>query len=70
MKQRHLLLALAVGACVATLAACKKDEPAADTAGVPTAPQGETADQFIARVNDEFKKMYPELTAAQWLSST
>jgi len=70
VKHRHLLLALAIGAGIATLAACKKDEPAADTAAAPAAPQGETADQFIARVNDEFKKMYPELTAAQWLSST
>src|SRR5690606_32007665 len=69
VKHRHLLLALAVGASIATLAACKRDEPAADTAA-PAVPKGETADQFIARVNDEFKKMYPELTAAQWLSST
>ncbi|PPJ42217.1 MULTISPECIES: M2 family metallopeptidase [unclassified Pseudoxanthomonas] len=70
MKHRHLLLALAIGAGVATLAACKKDEPATDSAAVPAAPKGETADEFVARVNDEFKKMYPELTAAQWLSST
>ena len=70
MKHRHLLLALAIGAGLATLAACKKDEPATDSAAVPAAPKGETADQFVARVNDEFKKMYPEMTAAQWLSST
>lgn len=70
MKHRHLLLALAIGAGLATLAACKKDEPATDSAATPAAPQGETADQFIARVNDEYKKMYPEMTAAQWLSST
>jgi peptidyl-dipeptidase A len=70
VKHRHLLLALAVGVGIATLAACKKDEPAAYTAAAPAAPKGETADQFIARVNDELKKMYPELTAAQWLSST
>ena len=70
MKLRHLLLALAIGAGLVTLAACKKDEPATDSAATPAAPKGETADQFIARVNDEFKKMYPELTAAQWLSST
>lgn len=70
MKHRHLLLALAIGAGLATLAACKKDEPATDSAAPPAAPQGETADQFIARVNDEYKKMYPEMTAAQWLSST
>lgn len=70
MKYRHLLLALAIGAGLVTLAACKKDEPATDSAATPAAPKGETADQFIARVNDEFKKMYPEMTAAQWLSST
>ncbi|WP_448666781.1 M2 family metallopeptidase [Pseudoxanthomonas mexicana] len=70
MKHRHLLLALAIGAGLVTLAACKKDEPAPDSAATPAAPKGETADQFIARVNDEFKKMYPEMTAAQWLSST
>ena len=69
MKQRHLLLALAVGACVAALAACKKDQPA-DQAAPASAPQGESADQFIARVNDEYRKMYPELTASQWLSNT
>lgn len=70
MKHRHLLLALAIGAGLVTLAACKKNEPATDSAATPAAPKGETADQFIARVNDEFKKMYPEMTAAQWLSST
>jgi peptidyl-dipeptidase A len=70
VKHRHLLLALAIGAGLVTLAACKKDEPATDSAATPAAPKGETADQFIARVNDEFKKMYPEMTAAQWLSST
>jgi peptidyl-dipeptidase A len=70
VKHRHLLLALAIGAGLATLAACKKDEPATDSAATPAAPQGETADQFIARVNDEYNEMYPEMTAAQWLSST
>ena len=70
MKQRHLLLALAIGASL-SLAACKKEPtPAVDTAATPGAVQGETADQFIARVNEEYRKMYPELTAAQWLSST
>jgi peptidyl-dipeptidase A len=72
VKQRHLLLALAVSACVLSLSACKKDAeapaPTATAASVDT--KGETADQFIARVNDEYRKMYPELTAAQWLSST
>ena len=72
MKQRHLLLALAVSACVLSLSACKKDGEAPTQAATPApaATKGETADQFIARVNDEYRKMYPELTAAQWLSST
>ncbi|WP_454831664.1 M2 family metallopeptidase [Pseudoxanthomonas wuyuanensis] len=70
MKQRHLLLALAIGACVITLAACKKEPSPADTAATSAVPKGETADEFVARVNDEFRAMYPELTAAQWLSST
>ncbi|MEO8367560.1 MAG: M2 family metallopeptidase, partial [Pseudoxanthomonas sp.] len=70
MKQRHLLLALAVGTCVITLAGCRKEpgEPAGSAA--QTAPQGENADQFIARVNEEIRKSYPEISSAQWLSST
>ena len=38
MKLRHLLLALAIGAGLVTLAACKKDEPATDSAATPAAP--------------------------------
>ena len=70
MKQRHLLLALAIGACVISLSACKKEPAETATSAAPAAPKGETADQFIARVNKELRAMYPELTAAQWLSST
>ncbi len=71
MSQRHLLLSLAVAASLLSLSACKKEPtPATGTATTATAPAGETADQFVARVNDEYRKMYPELTAAQWLSST
>ncbi len=71
MKPRHLLLAVAVTAGVLAVAGCKK--PAEETpghAGVAPAPKGETADQFVARVNAEMKKGYPELASAQWLSST
>ncbi|WP_149195007.1 M2 family metallopeptidase [Luteimonas suaedae] len=65
MTYRKLcLLALVAGLA---LSACKRD--AAPAAG-PTVPEDETADQFIARVNDEIREMYPELTASQWLSST
>ena len=69
MKQRHLLLALAIGASVLALSACNKDE-SGDAAAPAAAPKGETADQFIARVNQELRKMYPEITASQWLSNT
>ena len=69
MKPRHLLLAIAVAAGLLALSACKK-EPAAETAGVPAPPQGESADEFIARVNDEYRAMYAELSSAQWLSQT
>src|SRR5678815_4056704 len=70
---RHLLLALASTAALITLAACGK-KPAEPTAPPGTIvvqpPEGETADQFVARVNDEYRRDYPELTSAQWLSST
>jgi len=72
VNHRHLLLAAAVGVAVLSLAACKKE--AAPDAAKPTtttaAAPAESADQFIARVNAEYKAMYPELTSAQWLSST
>lgn len=68
MKPVRALLALSIVAVVA-LGGCKKEPtPAAD--GTAQGPEGETADQFIARVNAEYKAMYPELSAAQWLSST
>ena len=56
MNKRHLLLPLAVAAGLLTLSACKKEatpEAAAPgTAAVP-AKGGETADEFVARVNAE-----------------
>ena len=69
MKLRPALLALAIVGSLG-LAACKRDAAAPVATGVAPAPAGETADQFIARVNDEFRKSYSELTSAQWLSST
>ncbi|MDF2817700.1 MAG: peptidase [Stenotrophomonas rhizophila] len=70
MNHRPLLLALAVGAAALTLAACQKESsPTTAPAAGTTAPT-ETADQFIARVNAEYKALYPEMTSAQWLSST
>ncbi|UNK50499.1 M2 family metallopeptidase [Lysobacter sp. S4-A87] len=73
MKPVRALLALGITAAVIGLAGCKKEPtPATTTTGgtAATAPAGETADQFIARVNDEYRKLFPEMTAAQWLSST
>jgi Oligoendopeptidase F len=70
VKHRHLLLPLAIAAGVLSLSACRK-EPAAEAPAAPAAARsGETADQFVARVNDEIRAMYPEISAAQWLSST
>ena len=68
MKLRPALLALAIAGSLG-LAACKR-EPAATAAAGAAPPAGETADQFIARVNDEYRKSYAELTSAQWLSNT
>ena len=51
MKHRHLLLASAIAAATLALAACKKEAaPGTDTAS-SSAPAGETADQFVARIN-------------------
>ena len=72
-KPRHALLALAVVAGVLSFAACKRTPTPAETApsaAVKPAPANETADQFIARVNEEFRATYAELSAAQWVSST
>jgi peptidyl-dipeptidase A len=68
VKLRPALLALAIVGSLG-LAACKRDTttPAA-TGAAP--PAGETADQFIARVNQEYRKSFTELTSAQWLSNT
>src|SRR5690606_7248834 len=74
VNHRHALLVLAIGASLA-LSACKREPtPASDDTAAATSagavPADETADAFVARVNAELKAMYPEMTAAQWLSST
>ncbi|WP_305805408.1 M2 family metallopeptidase [Stenotrophomonas sp. YIM B06876] len=70
MNHRHLLLAVAVGAAVLSLSACKKQASPEAAVSAPKSAPAESADQFIARVNAEYKAMYPEMTSAQWLSST
>jgi len=67
---RHALLALAVAASLLSLSACKKEEPAPTAPGAAVIPEGETADQFVARINEEYKAISTELNRAQWLAST
>ncbi|UNU00790.1 M2 family metallopeptidase [Xanthomonas translucens] len=70
MNHRPLLLALCIGASVLALSACRKEASTeTDTAPAPAAP-GESADQFVARINEEYRALLPELTSAQWLSIT
>jgi peptidyl-dipeptidase A len=73
VKLRHPLLALAIGAALLGLSGCRDDapKPDADTSAAATdAAADKDADAFVARVNAEMREVYPELTAAQWLSST
>ncbi len=71
MTTRHALLALAV-AGVLSITACERMPTEAGAGGGLSQADldRETADEFIVRVNAELMAMYPELTAAQWLSST
>ena len=67
---------VAIAACLLALAGCTQSPSprGAATAARPPAPEPararESADQFVARVNTEYRAMYPELTASQWISST
>ncbi len=69
MKHRHLLLPLAIAAGVLSLSACKKEASPGET-GASGKAGTETADEFVARINAEFKADMPEQTSAQWLSQT
>ncbi len=66
MIPQRAFLALAISTSLLVLAGCK---PATDKTSA-TANANETADQFIARVNDTQKKMTPEITSASWLAAT
>jgi peptidyl-dipeptidase A len=69
VKPRHALFAALLAAL--SLAACTRTpSPSAEKPATGEAHADETADQFIARVNAEFRASYAELSAAQWLSST
>ena len=66
MKAKRALLALAISAAVLGTAgyAIGQTRAAADTAA------NETADQFVARVNQTIKDLTPEITSASWLAAT
>jgi peptidyl-dipeptidase A len=70
VNHRHLLLAVAIGTAMLWLSACRQSPPSPDQAPVTQAAPGESADQFVARINAEYRADYPEMTSAQWLSST
>ncbi len=69
MKPRHLVFATAACLSLAGLSGCGSDQPATPD-GVPPAPKGETAEEFVERINTGLRAQSPELNAAQWLSST
>ncbi|MES2682805.1 MAG: M2 family metallopeptidase, partial [Pseudomonadota bacterium] len=71
MSSFHRLLIPA--AAMLLLAACGKSEapataPAAE-APVASSPTALQADMFIAKYNDDYRKMYPDVVAAQWVQS-
>src|SRR5690606_12632675 len=72
VKPRIALLAVAIAGALAFVAGCRRE--AAPDAAAPgaasRAPAGETADEFVARVNKEVRELSTELNSAQWLSST
>ena len=72
MTPRTTLLTLAIGASLLALSACDRSTPKPDGATGTTAPAeaDQDADALVARVNREYKAGYPEITAAQWVSST
>ncbi len=71
MKPRIALLALAVAGSLAITGCKREPTPPSAAPGAPAAaPAGETADEFVARVNIEFRAISAELNSAQWLSNT
>ena len=69
LRPRHLAGAALV-ACMLVVAGCKRTPTPPTTASGKPIPADETAEQFIARVNQEMRDVYVELSAAQWISST
>ncbi|WP_045761577.1 M2 family metallopeptidase, partial [Xanthomonas albilineans] len=70
MNHRHPLLGLCIAASLLFLSACRKDAAPENVAPATPHAIGESADQFVARINEQYRKQLPELTTAQWLSAT
>jgi peptidyl-dipeptidase A len=84
VNTKRAVLALAITAGLLILAGCNTADDSNSaapanasgaTAGTSartaaTGPESETADQFVARVNETIKEMTPELTSAAWLGAT
>ena len=78
MNSQRALLALAISAGLLVLGGCKSENPPAAGTAAPTdatataaAPaQGESADEFVTRVNKTLKDLTPEITSAAWLGAT
>ena len=67
MSTFHRLLIPA--AAMLLLAACGKKEEAATSTAASGSVTAADADAFIAQYNDDFRKMYPDVVAAQWVQS-
>ncbi|MCX7562898.1 M2 family metallopeptidase [Xanthomonadaceae bacterium XH05] len=68
MSHRHLL-GVAVSAALLGLIACGSEHPASTPPTSSQAP-AESAEAFIARINQTLEESTPEMTSAMWLSST
>ncbi|HRQ35476.1 MAG TPA: M2 family metallopeptidase [Chiayiivirga sp.] len=69
MTPVRTLLGTAIAATLLTLTACGS-APENEAAKTPAAAPAESADAFIARANRSIEEVTPEITSAQWLSST
>ncbi|MDH5618823.1 MAG: M2 family metallopeptidase, partial [Gammaproteobacteria bacterium] len=63
---KNLVKLCASLALVMLTVACSEEAPEETTAAAPT----ETAQAFVARVNDELRELGREIEAAQWVRST
>lgn len=65
-------LLIPAAAALLLLTACAKNEDAPApgvTAATTSGPTAADADTFIAQYNNDYRKMYPEIVAAQWVQA-